>query len=37
MGNDRTGLWKKVLGLAKSEDIAASFRSVLEDESKPEP
>jgi protein SCO1 len=37
MGNDRTGLWKKVLGLSKSEDIAASFRSVLEDENKPEP
>ena len=37
MGNDRTGLWKKVLGLSKTEDIAASFRSVLEDENKPEP
>ena len=37
IGNDRTGLWKKVLGLAKNEDIAASFRSVLEDENKPEP
>lgn len=37
MGNDRTGLWKKVLGLSKIDDIAASFRSVLEDESKPEP
>ena len=37
MGNDRTGLWKKVLGLSKSEDIAASFRSVLDDENKPEP
>ncbi len=37
IGNDRTGLWKKVLGLSKSEDIAASFRSVLEDENKPEP
>lgn len=37
MGNDRTGLWKKVLGLAKTEDIAASFRSVLDDENKPEP
>ncbi len=37
IGNDRTGLWKKVLGLAQSEDIAASFRSVLEDENKPEP
>jgi len=37
MGNDRTGLWKKVLGLSKTEDIAASFRSVLEDANKPEP
>lgn len=37
IGNDRTGLWKKVLGLAKSEDIAASFRSVLEDENRPQP
>lgn len=37
IGNDRTGLWKKVLGLANNEDIAASFRSVLEDEKKPEP
>ena len=36
MGNDRTGLWKKVLGLSKTEDIAASFRSVLDDENKPE-
>jgi hypothetical protein len=25
------------LGLSKSEDITASFRSVLEDENKPEP
>jgi protein SCO1 len=31
MGNDRTGLWKKVLGLSKTEEIAASFRSVLDD------
>jgi cytochrome oxidase Cu insertion factor (SCO1/SenC/PrrC family) len=37
IGNDRTGLWKKVLGLSKNEDIAAIFRSVLEDENKPEP
>jgi protein SCO1 len=37
MGNDRTGLWKKVLGLAKNEDIAASFRSVLNDENKAKP
>jgi protein SCO1/2 len=37
MGNDRTGLWKKVLGLAQNEDIAASFRSVLDDENKAKP
>ena len=37
MVNDRTGLWKNVLGLEKTEDIAASFRSVLEDENKSEP
>jgi protein SCO1/2 len=37
MGNDRTGLWKKVLGLSKTEDIAAIFHSVLEDENKPAP
>jgi cytochrome oxidase Cu insertion factor (SCO1/SenC/PrrC family) len=37
IGNDRTGLWKKVLGLSKAEDIAASFRSVLNDETKPGP
>jgi cytochrome oxidase Cu insertion factor (SCO1/SenC/PrrC family) len=37
IGNDRTGLWKKVLGLATMKDIAVSFRSVLDDESKPEP
>jgi len=35
IGNDRTGLWKKVLGLSKAEDIAASFRSVLDDEIAP--
>jgi cytochrome oxidase Cu insertion factor (SCO1/SenC/PrrC family) len=35
MGNDRTGLWKKVLGLSKAEDIATSFRSVLDDEITP--
>jgi cytochrome oxidase Cu insertion factor (SCO1/SenC/PrrC family) len=37
IGNDRTGLWKKGLGIAKSDDIAVMFRSVLEDENKPEP
>jgi protein SCO1 len=37
IGNERTGLWKKVVGLSKNEDIAASFRSVLNDggEAKP--
>jgi cytochrome oxidase Cu insertion factor (SCO1/SenC/PrrC family) len=37
MGNDRTGLWKKVLGLSQMEDIAASFRSVLNDEGEAKP
>lgn len=37
IGNERTGLWKKVLGLAKMEDIAASFRSVLNDEGEAKP
>jgi protein SCO1 len=32
IGNDRTGLWKKVLGISKMEEIAATFRSVLNDE-----
>lgn len=31
IGNERTGLWKKVVGLSATEDIAASFRSVLND------
>jgi len=37
MGNDRTGLWKKVFGLSSSEDIAASFRSVLNDDNETTP
>jgi cytochrome oxidase Cu insertion factor (SCO1/SenC/PrrC family) len=37
MGNDRTGLWKKVLGLSKMEDVAASFRSVLDDAGETKP
>jgi len=37
MGNDRTGLWKKVLGLSKTEEIAASFRSVLDDAGETKP
>jgi protein SCO1/2 len=37
MGNDRTGLWKKVFGLASMEEITASFRSVLNDEGQAKP
>ncbi len=32
IGNDRTGLWKKVFGLAEMEKIEATFVSVLNDE-----
>lgn len=31
VGNLRTGLWKKALGLAKREEVAAVVQSVLED------
>jgi protein SCO1/2 len=31
VGNDRTGLWKKLFGLAKSDDISASIESVIND------
>jgi protein SCO1/2 len=31
MGNTKTGLWKKVYGLAKADDIKASLLSVLDD------
>jgi protein SCO1/2 len=31
VGNDRTGLWKKGLGLAKADDVAELVRSVLDD------
>ena len=31
VGNERTGLWKKVLGIGPREEIAASVESVLED------
>ena len=31
VGNDTTGLWKKLFGLAKPQDIATSVKSVLED------
>jgi protein SCO1 len=31
VGNERTGLWKKVFGLAKAEEIIRAVESVLED------
>ena len=31
VGNLETGLWKKVFGLAKTEDVVAAVRSVVED------
>ena len=31
IGNDRTGLWKKAFGLAKSEDIVKVVESVVDD------
>jgi protein SCO1/2 len=31
VGNDRTGLWKKLFGLAKSDEITASIESVVND------
>lgn len=31
IGNDRTGLWKKAFGLAKSEDLINVVQSVLDD------
>jgi protein SCO1/2 len=37
MGNDRTGLWKKVMGLAPIQDITTSFRSVANDEGAAKP
>lgn len=37
MGNERTGLWKKVRGFAEVEDIAPRFRSVLSDEGEAKP
>jgi protein SCO1 len=33
IGNDRTGLWKKAFGLAKSEDIVKVVESVVNDQS----
>lgn len=30
-GNDRTGLWKKIHGTAKTEDVVTAFDSVLHD------
>jgi len=32
VGNERTGLWKKVMGMAPSEDLIDAVRSVLEDQ-----
>lgn len=34
VGNDKTGLWKKLFGRAKSEEIVASVGSVLDDSGK---
>jgi protein SCO1/2 len=31
VGNDRTGLWKKVFGLAKADDVYASVESIVND------
>jgi protein SCO1/2 len=35
IGNDRTGLWKKAFGLAKSEDLMKVVESVLNDPGNP--
>lgn len=35
VGNLDTGLWKKVLGIAKQEDVATAVRSVIEDKGAP--
>jgi protein SCO1/2 len=35
VGNERTGLWKKVFGLGKAEDILAIVRGVLDDRGTP--
>ncbi|HEY0781767.1 MAG TPA: SCO family protein [Thermoanaerobaculia bacterium] len=36
VGNDKTGLWKKVFGLADPQDVAAAVKSVLDDRGEPE-
>ena len=36
-GNDRTGLWKKALGVAKSEEIYKVVASVADDPGAPQP
>ena len=35
VGNDRTGLWKKALGIAKSEDVYTVVASVVDDKGAP--
>jgi len=37
IGNERTGLWKKAFGLAKSEDIVKVVDSVINDQIPPKP
>ena len=37
IGNERTGLWKKAFGLAKSEDIVKVVDSVINDQTPPKP
>ena len=37
IGNDRTGLWKKAFGLAKSEELMKVVESVLNDQSSAKP
>lgn len=35
VGNERTGLWKKVFGLGKADDVLAIVRGVLDDQGPP--
>jgi protein SCO1/2 len=35
IGNERTGLWKKAFGLAKSEELVKVVESVVNDQPKP--
>jgi protein SCO1/2 len=37
VGNERTGLWKKAFGLAKSEEIVKVVESVVNDQAPPKP